>query len=683
MNSYQLHIREAERASLRGALEVNLAHNLAAAIFDPTNKRSRAPIPPLPPPTAADVALDADARLKEVRLLCLSLFAAPSPALLLHCAQALFALRLRREIMILFDLLPAEAAALIKLIEASKLDQKSRDGIRKLIFRSRAKEIIDAYIPKIEERWNKIILADPENIYHHWSKSVDLLVYDQYDKSLEELLICASKVQKIDINDRYHEMLYINLRYFTGMENNRQTKRFSDVFASKIRDEHTITVALINSFLCEYCLDHAERFSKTYEMISPSPAPLTKLFQMVRECEAPPAVTLGKTPSGRRLIYASLVCWGRSYLDLMNDACLRSLLAKGNIPTLAAANDLVIEIVTMPDDVEIIKNLSSVRKLEQHCCIRIFTLPREAALVMRSEEARENFYNYLYLNFGFHMTRERARRHGADLMLLFPDVIYSHELLAHVAAVVSDDPRAVVLDCQNARATPVLRELARCIDPEDGSLAAPPRVLSTLLAKHMMPRTAAKMYDPTATAHPEMVMAIIFKEENGISIRELHAYLFYVNHAGFASIPKVNIGFPDNEHTYDVLHRLTDDQIISFSGPDDPFGIEISDEDGTTHPLVEDDLVDLIKSNFFFRRLGFAAARLFKRERFLHCDPKDLPGVVDPIAKAKFIDTVIDMFENDTLFTKFLPMREVDWVEMGPDGPGLQSKPPPARPSSS
>ena len=405
--------------------------------------------------------------------------------------------------------------------------------------------------------------------------------------------------------------------------------------------------ALYSLVVAMGAMDDALRVAEWMTRWSPEYAMLPALRRMADETERLPDLEFGAEPTGRKLIYFSLVCWGQKYVDLLGATSLPSLLSPRNLPTLASDNDLVIEIVTNASDADAIADLAALRRLSEIARVRIFTFPTEC-------EPHQNALPYVTFGYGAHSTIRRAQNHGADLIFLLPDVIFSDGCFETVAGLVTDEKRVIMTDGLNARATPVLRAIAPFRSTDGTVLTIDPAALCAIAARWLMKRTRENYFDPDADVSPKLPARLCFQEPDGVSVHSFHKMPLYVSHAAFKEIRNFHYTTPDGAFAESVLSNVTQEQAIQFERIDQAVLLEINDQDGAVSPPTERNVIDVIAE--YFRDFYYSERLYWNFERGMRypLTPEAEARVVTASEKADCLAQVRKLFATHPIF--------VDWA---------------------
>jgi hypothetical protein len=372
------------------------------------------------------------------------------------------------------------------------------------------------------------------------------------------------------------------------------------------------------------------------------------LHDFATDPETRPAVVLGKPATGPRRIYASMICWGARYLDLMEQVSISALLAPGNLPALAAHASLALELHTMPADLERLRASDALRRLSTFCEVRIYVFPETVA-------AHANKRPYMVFGFGSHSTILRAERDGADVLFLYPDVIYSDSTLSSITRYLTDLPFAVFQDGLNALAQPVIDRVAAF--RQHGVLAVPRQALMDAAASNLSRRTLDNLYRPGDAETSAIPNRIMFRTPQGLSAHGLVCGPLYVSHAGFTPLLLKNFAPIDDVFSEHLLFKLRPEQ-FHILPPTEALIVEICHDDGSTNPIHARGLRDSILQYFQNFGLSHRRRRLFER-RSDYLSPAFVDGVVaDEAEVERRLSEVQDLFDNHPGFVDLAEEQE-------------------------
>lgn len=326
----------------------------------------------------------------------------------------------------------------------------------------------------------------------------------------------------------------------------------------------------------------------------PEYALIKHLRDMADDLDQRPATEFGRAPSGRHLLYASMVCWGAKYLALMDRASFASLLSPGNFPALCAEHDVVLDLFTMAEDIDQILAMPSLQALASHCQIRLFVFPREIA---RHRQHFGSFSNQFF-GFGSAFTIQRAKRDGADLLFLIPDVVYADGSFAYVASIVTKAPRALMADGLNTMADSMLKALEPYRGQHEPSLTISIQDLIDISAPRLMTRTTRHFFDPDAGQASSYPQRVIFCEADGLVVHMFYKSPAYVSHAAIKLFGPLNYGTPNSSVTGALLDLLPKKDILPQDGELKYLMIELGDDEGRTQAKTQKTLLESIRNLF-------------------------------------------------------------------------------------
>ena len=441
----------------------------------------------------------------------------------------------------------------------------------------------------------------------------------------------------------------LNLIFYLRSARHPEVARTLDGFLDRLPDDLSTLIYWRHALASMQAKDWMPRLNARIEAIFPGFAVVRALEAMARDTERSPEVCFGRAPSGRPLLYGSLVCWGAAYVDLMERAAFRSLLAPGNLPAICAANDLVLEIMTDRASVERIAGCDALRKMADHCQIKIFVLP---------DAIQDLGPGLPYIVFGHaaHCTILRAQRHGADLLFLLPDVLYADGSLAYVAGLVTKERRAFFADGLNAAATPVLTALERDVSLQAALVIGPVDLLA-LAADHLMPRTTDHFIQPSQSRTSTYPTRAVYVTRSGLRIHSFTKSPIYVSHAAFAEIEAFSFDAPDAGFALDVLDAIRRDELAEPSSAEQFLVIELSDSEGATSPLEEIDLPGAIAKLFLHGLCTERSAWLFEKPVFYPTPRRWDEHEISEDRYRQEIEALKTLMASHPVFAELLPER--------------------------
>ncbi len=378
-----------------------------------------------------------------------------------------------------------------------------------------------------------------------------------------------------------------------------------------------------------------------------------QLREMADDIDRPPTRVFGKAPSGRHLIYASMVCWGESYLAMMEQISLSSLLAPGNIPAFCAQHDLVIDLVTMPGDVAQVERMAAIHELAKHCEIRIYCFPQIV------EDMKAHIPRIAYMPYGFatNLTVQRAARDGADLTFLMPDLVYADGGFAFLATLVTKEPRAFFTDGLNTAAAGMLDALAPYAGESDPSLTISARDLINLSVQHLMPRTTDFYYRPDAEAVMSYPQRVVFREKRGLVVHSFSKMTMYASHAAYAPLPTINYTTPDAQFTEHVLDSLPQKYIHYIDNAEKFLVVELCHDTGRLWPTVETSLITSMEKLFFHFGFHINTFHLFENGVLYPTDRDYSDAYTTVEERAAFLEALETARRTRPVFAELGPIR--------------------------
>jgi len=165
----------------------------------------------------------------------------------------------------------------------------------------------------------------------------------------------------------------------------------------------------------------------------------------------------------------SFSIWGERYIKLFCNYCVPTLLAVGNLPAVAKFRNISVDIYAHAADIEKIKQQDIVKALLGICEIHFVEFPER---LVTCEGYKRNDSNFRYNIFGgfHHLSIERARSIGADVMCLGPDNIYSDGSFLHYVQCIDKGFNAVLFNATRAQAELLMPLLDEMKDPTSGTL---------------------------------------------------------------------------------------------------------------------------------------------------------------------------------------------------------------------
>ena len=308
----------------------------------------------------------------------------------------------------------------------------------------------------------------------------------------------------------------------------------------------------------------------------PQYALFSLLGDFVEHLDRVPAALFGRPSAGNRRIYASMVCWGSAYIDLLGSLALPSLAAPLNLPELAKCADIQLELVISPQDLEHALSLPALHLLAECCEIRIQLLPLDEVGLQWSKKLP-----YVVFGHAFHFTLLRARRDGADLLNFHPDLVYANGSISGLAPLIEGPPCARLIDGLNAALTPARARLEPYREGEVLSIDAP--ALAALAAPLWRPRTTDCLYDPAATTSSHYPHRIIFRTPDRVIGHAFSQGLLYIANRILRRIDLFDFGTNDGFFVDALLDCLRPEELVRSTTYDPIMVLEFDDADGVRY----------------------------------------------------------------------------------------------------
>jgi len=411
-----------------------------------------------------------------------------------------------------------------------------------------------------------------------------------------------------------------------------------DLIASEAADSLVTLRARFDLMRSMGAMPQLMAISARLAQANPALGTVPDLYAMALDVEAEPALRIARPRSNRHLLYATLVCWGEAYIDLMEQTCLASLLAPGNFPALARKTDIVLELYTGLDDLPRLQGSALLRRLADHCEIRIHCFPT-------SINGRAKTLSYLMLGFATHATALRAAEKGADLLFLYADVAYAKDNFSAVAKRLSEGRVALFSDALNLYATPMLKRLASYRD--GAALILSSEQLISAASHCLAKRTLDSFYRADNPTTPNEVCRMMFPTKRGLRTHGLVIAPLYVSHAAFAPVVHTDFATQDGRFVEHVLNQVEEAEMEVLSGEE--FCVaELCDGDGMAFPLIESGWERAIEAYFLGHGLN-------QRRLWLFRQPILYPGLTPPGEAVLSDDTVDAQVESVLALFKSSP----------------------------
>ena len=271
----------------------------------------------------------------------------------------------------------------------------------------------------------------------------------------------------------------------------------------------------------------AEAYAEDARNLPDSPASLHRdLLRFVREelerieVSRPLARSATDRSKGRRgarpPLLISVPVWGMSYIGSLGSLMLRTLLAPGNLPAVAARREVILELITRDSDAAAIEALPAVRDVARLATVRVVPWPDR---LFGSHPQAPDFH---YRLFGamHHVSIMRARAEGGmDVMPLCADHLLSSEALHQVDAYLAAGSKMVLsaamrIDKRRWQAA-LLSELNG--SPVARHLDLAPRQLVDYAVRYMHPVTRQLIVSDRRRPFNRLPFPLLFPKPDGFA----------------------------------------------------------------------------------------------------------------------------------------------------------------------
>jgi hypothetical protein len=188
------------------------------------------------------------------------------------------------------------------------------------------------------------------------------------------------------------------------------------------------SLAVGNELLDKGNLTEARLFFFSMKKIFPEIyEPYAILYDMIylKQKEYREAPNYKYTKNEKKMLILSFSVWGDKYIKFFNNYCIPCILADGNLPAVAKLRNISIDIYAHSQDIIKIKSQTLFKSLSDLCNINFIEFQQK---LVTCEGYKRNDSAFRYNIYGgfHHLSIERARSIGADVMCLGPDNIYSN-----------------------------------------------------------------------------------------------------------------------------------------------------------------------------------------------------------------------------------------------------------------
>lgn len=213
----------------------------------------------------------------------------------------------------------------------------------------------------------------------------------------------------------------------------------------------------------EFFIPLQKIFSKLYE-------PYAILYHIILEMQCSYRESrLEREKEEKKPLIIAFVVWGDRYINLFSEYCIPSMLAAGNIPELVKMREVSIDIYAHKKDITNLKKSMSFKDLADICDINFIEFP-EVLVTCDGYKANNHFRYNIYGGF-HHLSIERARSIGADIICLGPDNLFSDGVFSSYIKYIDEGYEAVLSTSMRAQAEALTPFLDKIKDPQTNILS--------------------------------------------------------------------------------------------------------------------------------------------------------------------------------------------------------------------
>ena len=254
----------------------------------------------------------------------------------------------------------------------------------------------------------------------------------------------------------------------------------------------------------------------------------------------------------RKTFHFSTVVWGPWHTGVFLDVNLTSLLAPGNLAAFAQKHDVRYRIFTAKDDAERIEATKAFQLASQIVRFELIDLKIDRSIGPIA------MHHMLWRR-----SIEDARKAGAMILLIPPDVVWSNGAFGHIADIAALGKTAIFMTYMRVVSETAVPEVKRLFQDRAMSvLDAPSRPLVELCMRHLHPLALTYVRDcPNFPTHPELILWPV--EGEGYLMRSLVREMFAYDPRHF----DLNaMALPAHRPNPAEVHYITDsDDLFSIS----------------------------------------------------------------------------------------------------------------------
>jgi hypothetical protein len=231
--------------------------------------------------------------------------------------------------------------------------------------------------------------------------------------------------------------------------------------------------------------------------------------------------------SGKRPFLIGFSVWGESYIRMLLDYCLPSLLADGNFKALVETHQPVLFIHTKPEDRTILEQADVMRRVKSLGVQVVYMIVNHSLVQHFCEDP-----NYVYWHLGMVQSIDLyvAKALGADYHLLMPDSVYSKDHFKNLLQAAGRGNPVIIRLMLSTNMEGICPEIDRY--REGSAIAIPAADLTALSVAHV--HSASRSWIITGnnlqTEMPKVHVAILEGKET-LHMLSPHQTIVYLDHA--------------------------------------------------------------------------------------------------------------------------------------------------------
>ena len=282
------------------------------------------------------------------------------------------------------------------------------------------------------------------------------------------------------------------------------------------------SLAMVNGLLFQGRLKETRMFSLSlYKKFPEIFEPYAILYDIIykKQEEYRGAPTLDIKHGQKKKVLLSFTVWGDKYIGLFCDYCIPCLLAPGNLPAVSEKRDILMDIYAHAEDIQKIKSHEAFIKLSEICDINFIEFPKRI-ITCEGYKINDSIFRYNIYGGFHHLSIERARSIGADVICLGPDNLYSDGSFANYVRFIDEGYSAVLFTCTRAQAEFLVPVLDRMKDPEKKYLSITSDELVEFSAQYI--HHSFLHYFVTDSMTPSWRHGFFIPDKHGLYIRSFH-----------------------------------------------------------------------------------------------------------------------------------------------------------------